>query len=122
MYGKGGNSIMPIRSGIEAASEIAPAKCLARSVVDALAETPSLEAVTIDRARQTISLATLGRADVPRLEQQISSTIQRAQEAGSAQGCTLLAGDGDCLSCDRPLSELERGKITIRHDAETTTI
>ncbi|HEX7469226.1 MAG TPA: hypothetical protein VF437_00600, partial [Verrucomicrobiae bacterium] len=36
-------------------------QCLARSVVDTLAEEPTLEAVTIDRARQKISVATLGR-------------------------------------------------------------
>ena len=36
-------------------------QCLARSVVDTLAEEPALEAVTIDRAHQKISVATLGR-------------------------------------------------------------
>jgi hypothetical protein len=36
-------------------------QCLARSVVDTLAKEPALEAVTIDRAHQKISVATLGR-------------------------------------------------------------
>ncbi len=35
--------------------------CLARSVVETLAEEPTLEAVTIDRAQRKISVATLGR-------------------------------------------------------------
>ena len=34
-------------------------QCLARSVVDTLAEEPALEAVTIDRAQKKISVATL---------------------------------------------------------------
>ena len=50
--------------------------CLARSVADTLAEEPALEAVTIDRAHQKISLATLGRADVPRLTERITSQFR----------------------------------------------
>ena len=97
-------------------------KCLARSVVDALAEEPALEAVTINRARQTISVATLGKTDVPKLTERISATVQRAQEAQGEPPCLLLAGEGDCQTCTRPLSEQELKKITIRRDAETTTI
>jgi Cd2+/Zn2+-exporting ATPase len=98
------------------------AKCLARSVVDALAENPALEAITINRTRQTISVATLGQTDVPRLTERISATVRRAQEAGADQPCLLLAGEGDCQTCVQPLSDFERKKITIRQDDETTTI
>ena len=49
-------------------------KCLARSVADALAEDPTLEAVTVDQARQTISVATLGKTDVPKLTERISAS------------------------------------------------
>src|SRR5438477_5545730 len=96
-----------------------PAKCLARSVADVLAENPALEAVTIDRARQTISVATIGRADVPRLTERISATVRRAQEAAGSSPCNLLAGEGDCQTCAQPLSDLEKQKITIRQDAGT---
>src|SRR6478752_2643506 len=96
-------------------------KCLARSVADALAENPSLEAVTINRARHTISLATLGKADIPQLTEKITATVQQAEEA-SEKSCSLLLGEGDCQTCVRPLSDVERQKITIKHDAETTTI
>jgi hypothetical protein len=34
----------------------------------------------------------------------------------------LLEGEGDCSVCSIPLSEDERKKITIRHDAGATTI
>ena len=55
------------------------AKCLARSVVDTLAEEPALEAVTIDTAQQKISVATLGRADVEKLTAKISAKISSAR-------------------------------------------
>jgi Cd2+/Zn2+-exporting ATPase len=96
--------------------------CLARSVADALAEEPALEAVTIDRAQQKVSLATLGRADVPRLTERITSQLQAAQSADTGHVCSLLSGAGDCFNCDTPLPESERNRITIRHDGDITTI
>jgi len=96
-------------------------KCLARSVADALAEDPTLEAVTVDQARQTISVATLGKTDVPRLTERITATIQQTQES-PAPACALLDGDTTCQSCGQPLSEFERRKITIRREADATTI
>jgi len=96
--------------------------CLARSVMDALAQDPTLEAVTIDRAHKKISVATLGRTDVPRLTERISKTFQRAQETKSDHGCTLLAGQGECRNCVDPLSDVQRQKIVIQHDGEKTTI
>src|SRR5215467_2495579 len=89
--------------------------CLARSVVDALAEDPTLEAVTIDRAHKKISVATLGQTDVPRLTERISKTFQSAQAAKAEHGCTLLAGHGECRTCVDPLSDLQRQKIVIQH-------
>ncbi len=96
--------------------------CLARSVVDTLAEEPTLEAVTIDRAHRKISVATLGRADVAGLTERITTQFQAAQAADSGRICSLLSGAGDCLTCEAPLSEEERGKITIQSDGQTTTI
>jgi Zn2+/Cd2+-exporting ATPase len=97
-------------------------KCLARSVVDALSVEPSLEAVTINRGQQTISLATLGKTDEPRLAQTVSGRIQRAYEEGLGEHCQLLSGLGECRTCRAPLSDQERERITIRHEGETTTI
>jgi Cd2+/Zn2+-exporting ATPase len=96
--------------------------CLARSVVDALAEDPTLEAVTIDRAHKKISVATLGQTDVPRLTERISKTFQSAQAAKVEHGCTLLAGHGECRTCVDPLSDLQRQKIVIQHEGDKTTI
>ena len=99
-----------------------PTPCLARSVVDALAEDPTLEAVTIDRGRKTISVATLGQANVPQLTERIQRTFQQAQTGRAERGCTLLAGHGECRTCVDPLSDLQRQKIHIQHEGDKTTI
>jgi Cd2+/Zn2+-exporting ATPase len=104
------------------APQASPAACLTRSVMNALAEDPSLEAVTIDRGRKTISVATIGRTDVPRLTQRIGATFATAQSARAQRGCTLLAGEGECRTCAQPLSEAERQRVTIRHEGGATTI
>ena len=98
------------------------AHCLARSVVNTLAEEPALEAVTIDRARQKISVATLGRADADKLAERIRVEFEAAQSTAAERHCRLLAGENDCWSCETPLSNLERQRITIRHDGASTTI
>jgi len=100
-------------------------QCLARSVVDTLAEEPALEAVTIDRARQKISVATLGRVPqggIGRLTERITREFEAAQSVSTGRNCSLLTGQDDCRSCDRPLSETEQKKITIQNDGQTTTI
>ncbi|HXS68357.1 MAG TPA: hypothetical protein VN761_05905, partial [Candidatus Polarisedimenticolia bacterium] len=96
--------------------------CLARSVIDALSKEPSLEAVTINRSKQTISVATLGKTDEPRLKETVSGRIQQAFDENSSEHCLLLEGKGDCRICDAPLSETEKQKITIQHEGEVTTI
>jgi Cd2+/Zn2+-exporting ATPase len=99
-----------------------PGKCLARSVAQALTEDPTLEAVTVDQAHHTISVATLGKTDVPKLTERISETVQQAEESDALQSCTLLAGETTCQTCGQPLSEFERRKISIRQEADITTI
>ena len=105
-----------ITTGREAGS------CLARSVADTLAEEPMLEAVTIDRTHRKISVATLGRADMARLTERITTQFEAAQAADSDHTCSLLSSAGDCLTCETPLSEEKRGKITIQSDGPTMTI
>jgi Cd2+/Zn2+-exporting ATPase len=96
--------------------------CLTRSVLQVLEEDPRLEAVTIDRDKQTISVATLGQADVPKLTERITATLQYATQDDTGHRCSLLSNAGDCLTCVRPLSETERQRITVHHKAATTTI
>src|ERR1035438_8258382 len=99
-----------------------PEKCLARSLADTLAEEPSLEAVTIDRAHRKISVATLGRADVAKLTERITDQLTAAQSVAAEAHCSLLAGNSECAAYNQPLSENERKKITIRTEGNATTI
>jgi Cd2+/Zn2+-exporting ATPase len=104
-------------------SETPPAcNCLARSVVQALEAEPALEAVTIDREKQTISVATLGQADVPRIASRLTQNYEEACVADETHECSLLVGKGDCSVCETPLSEPLRRRLTIQHSGSQTTI
>ncbi|HEY3761883.1 MAG TPA: heavy metal translocating P-type ATPase [Verrucomicrobiae bacterium] len=95
--------------------------CLARSVVDTLAEEPALEAVTIDAAQNKISVATLGRIPqdgVDQLTRRVTDKVQAAQEK---RVCSLLEGVDSCSVCESPLSETERKSIVIKHQGASTT-
>lgn len=96
--------------------------CFTRAVADVLAKEPALEAVTIDRTHQKISVATLGRTDLEKLSARITTQFQQAQDTMPGRACSLLSGAGDCLTCETPLTEPERKNITIQHTNCTTTI
>src|ERR1043166_556865 len=81
------------------------AQCLARSVVDALESEPTLEAVTIDRARHTISVATLGKADLPQLTERIRDTVERTRGKDSTPPRTTRGRRGAPASPAPPLRE-----------------
>ena len=93
--------------------------CFTRVVADALAEEPTLEAVTIDRTHQKISVATLGRSDAEKLSARITTQFEQVSGGSS---CLLLSGSGDCLNCETPLTQQERKNITIQHTSCATTI
>ena len=102
-------------------AEAARAKCLARSVADVLAQEPTLEAVTVNHARKTISVATLGQVDVPKITERVAASIQGA-EASAGNSCAILSGTGDCQTCAMPLTAAERRAITVRSEGDATTI
>ena len=87
-----------------------------------MSEEPTLEAVTIDPKRQTISVATLGRSDLDRLASEFRTKLLKAQEAGTGTACGLLTGSGNCLTCQTPLSDEERQRVTIKQEVGATTI
>jgi Cd2+/Zn2+-exporting ATPase len=103
-----------------AEAEAGQTKCLARSVTDVLAQEPALEAVTVNRSQKTISVATLGQANVPKITERITTSFQNAE--AEQEVCGLLSGEGDCQSCATPLTANERRKITIQNEGDTTTI
>ncbi len=96
--------------------------CLARSVAEALKREPGLEAVTIDLARKEIAVATLGQVHDPGLNERIAGTVREAQTAAGHERCCLVRGEGDCDSCDAPLSVEEDGRIRLEREGESMTI
>ena len=99
-----------------------PHPCLARVVVQALEAEPTLEAVTIDREQQTISVATLGRTDVPRIADRLTHSYEEACAAEPAHECLLLEGKGDCTVCGNPIPAEVRRRLTFTHTGNQTTI
>jgi Cd2+/Zn2+-exporting ATPase len=96
--------------------------CIVRSVASAFDEEPTLEAVTIDRAQQTVSVATLGRTDEARITQRITESLQQADGVQEPASCGLLEGTASCQTCGAPLSADEARKVTVRQEGEATTI
>ena len=105
----------PARAGVSA-------RCFARTMLNTLAEEPTLEAVTIDRAQKKISVATLGRTDVGKITARISHELETAQADAAENHCSLLDGKTDCASCEIPLTEAEHRAIIIRTEGNATTI
>lgn len=96
--------------------------CLARSVVDTLAEEPGLEAVTIDAEHDKISVATLGPVPEGGMETLTRRVSDKIHVARGNKGCSLLEGNEHCATCGTPLSPEELKKIVIRHEGASTTI
>jgi Cd2+/Zn2+-exporting ATPase len=113
---------MSVKPSSEINPSSASAKCLTRSVLEVLAQEPALEAVTIDAAHEKISMATLGRADVEKLTKNLADQIHSVRDNDASRPCSLLEGESDCAVCDRPLTEVERQRITVKRDDHSTTI
>ena len=105
----------PAKAGISAC-------CLARTMLNTLAEEPTLEAVTIDRANKKISVATLGRTDIGKITARVSHEFESAQVDVAKNHCTLLDGKSYCTACEMPLTEAERKAVIIRTEGDATTI
>ena len=99
-----------------------PSNCLVHSVANALATEPALEAVTFSESGDSVSVATLGRVQDPALEKRVAETVRSAQENSAALNCGLLKGEPDCSSCAIPFAPFERQSITIKREADKTTI
>lgn len=94
--------------------------CLVHSVANVLATEPSIEAVTFNRSGDSVSVATIGTTHNPALEERVAATVRRAQDVSSR--CGLLEGKADCAVCTIPFAPFERQSITIKREADQTTI
>lgn len=101
----------------------AASRCLVQTVAEAFKDEPALEAVKIDRAQHSISVATLGKADNGEIEKVLTERLQRLQqEEASGGGCKLLEGAPDCSGCTLVTPADAAAPLTVQHDASTTTI
>ena len=100
------------------APEEAP-KCLVQTVADMMRHAPTLEAVKIDRAQNSIALATLGPTDAD-LEKVLTRQIRALQEQSPA--CRLLVGDANCDACDLTFDPVLKRTLNIQQEPTTTTI
>ena len=99
-----------------------PVLCLTRTVAEAMKSEPALEAVKINRAQRSISVATLGRPKAPDLEGFLTAQIRRMEQAEAGQRCALIDGAADCSTCPVPQAPAEKSRLTIRQEGDTTTI
>lgn len=109
---------------MKSASEITPEAdaCLVHSVAQALAREPALEAVTINRSGESVSVATFGKGQDPALEERIATSVRQAHERSLNAGCGLLEGKQECSACTIPFDPMQRRNFTIRHEGDSTTI
>ena len=93
-------------------------KCLVQTVADVMRHAPTLEAVKIDRAQNSIALATLGPADAD-LEKVLTRQIRALQEQTPA--CRLLAGEPNCESCELSFAPALTRSLNIQQEPTATT-
>src|ERR1051325_7423605 len=96
--------------------------CLTRTVAEAMKSEPAREAIKINRAQRSISVATLGRPKTPDLEGFLTGQIRKMEQAEAGQRCALIDGASDCSTCPVPQPPAERNRLTIRQEGDTTTI
>src|SRR5262245_20794954 len=96
--------------------------CLVKTVAEAMENEPTLEAVRIDRARHSVSVATLGKPRNADAERALMAQIQQMEQGAENGRCALLTGATDCAGCPVPQPAGPRQRITIEADAESTTI
>ncbi len=97
-------------------------QCFARSVASTMASEAALEAVTFNPAQGAVSIATMGKKTDPALEARVAAAVEQGRQVSAQHRCELLAGEGDCQSCDIPLAPTERQFFTVQRDAASATI
>src|SRR5436190_1858768 len=66
--------------------------CLLRAVTEAMRHEPALEAVKINRAAHSVSLATLGTVQRPEVELRLTRALADIQNEPSERRCGLWQG------------------------------
>jgi Cd2+/Zn2+-exporting ATPase len=96
--------------------------CLVTLVTEAMKAEPAIEAVKVNRAAQTLSVATLAKASDPAIEERLTAQFQTLHSKASDKCCVLATGTSECSGCTVPLSSPQRQNIVIENSPEATTI
>ncbi|MBI5387676.1 MAG: cadmium-translocating P-type ATPase [Verrucomicrobia bacterium] len=96
--------------------------CLIHSVAAALAREAGLEAISFDRARKSINVATVGHVSDSTLSEQLADTIEEAQSESASNECGLLTGNFECGKHCGSLAAKERSSVTVKYDGDQITI
>lgn len=95
-------------------------RCLVRVVADVLEEEPALEAVSVDRRHEAVSIATLGQVDEEALKRKIQEKLSELGEHSEA--CGLLDSSRGCEDCAVRPTPAILNRIEVRHDGCSTTV
>src|SRR5437879_12678900 len=82
--------------------------CLTRTVAEAMKAEPALEAVKINRAQRSISVATLGRPKTPDLEGYLTAQIRQIEQGETGQRFALPDCSVDCWTFPAASASAER--------------
>lgn len=96
--------------------------CLIETVAQAMQNDASLEAVQVHRDKEVVSVATMGRHDVAALDATLSERLQQLQQTPEETPCQLLQGKPSCEGCPSEKSAGHQPGLSVKHEAETTTI
>ena len=105
-----------------ATESTAPRPCLRRTVADAMRRDRWLEAVRIDRDRQSLAVATLGTTSSDAATAELSERIQEIRQSDQGEACALLAGTQDCTACPAVDSDLDSPALEIRQEGHRLTL
>ena len=96
--------------------------CLVAAVSETMRQEPTLEAVRIDRAQGSVSVATLGRSNPVEIERNLTSSLEKIQSSTIEPHCDLVAGAENCTKCAVPGAPKEQNLLKVKTEAGVTTL
>jgi Zn2+/Cd2+-exporting ATPase len=96
--------------------------CLLQVVAGAMKSEPRLEAVRIDRERESLAVATIGVADEPAVAAALSARIEALRRAEEEPACGLLAGTDDCTHCPAGGDAVAGPRLEVHQEGSAVTV
>jgi Cd2+/Zn2+-exporting ATPase len=96
--------------------------CLVQLAKEAMQENPAIGAIRINRKEQSISVATLGKADDAIIEEKLTQRLHDMPDADEESCCVLHSTGAECKTCNHTITAEEWKKINISCQPEATVI